>query len=120
MVGYNIQTAVDATSHLIVAHEVTNLGNDCNQLINMATQARAATGIENLTVVADRGYFKGEEILQCDKAGFTAFVPKPLTWAVKQMGTSASRTLSTLPKMMSTVAQRNSGSPGVSQTSSTA
>jgi hypothetical protein len=86
MVGYNVQTAVDATSHLIVAHEVTNVGNDCNQLTNMAGQARAATGIENLTVVADRGYFKGEEILQCDEAGITAFVPKPLTSGSKADG----------------------------------
>jgi transposase len=86
MVGYNVQTAVDATSHLIVAHEVTNVGNDCNQLTNMAGQARAATGIEKLTVVADRGYFKGEEILQCDEAGITAFVPKPLTSGSKADG----------------------------------
>jgi hypothetical protein len=86
MVGYNVQTAVDATSHLIVAHEVTNLGNDCNQLTNMAGQARAATGIENPTVVADRGYFRSEEILQCDEAGITAFVPKPLTSGSKADG----------------------------------
>ena len=105
MVGYNVQTAVDDTYHLIVAHEVTNVGNDRSQLTNMAGQARAATGIENLTVVADRGYFKSEEILQCDEAGITAFVPKPLTSAAMQMATSASRTSSTLPKMMSTVAR---------------
>jgi hypothetical protein len=86
MVGYNVQTAVDATSHLIVAHEVTNVGNDCNQLTKMVGQARAATGIENLTVVADRGYFKSEEILQCDEAGITAFVPKPLTSGSKADG----------------------------------
>ena len=86
MVGYNVQTAVDDTSHLIVAHEVTNVGNDCNQLTKMAGQARAATGIENLTVVADRGYFKSEEILQCDDAGITAFVPKPLTSGSKADG----------------------------------
>jgi transposase len=79
MVGYNVQTAVDDTHHLIVAHEVTNVGNDRSQLTNVGGQARAATGIKDLTVVADRGYFKSEEILQCDEAGITAFVPKPLT-----------------------------------------
>ncbi|SFU26743.1 IS1182 family transposase [Paraburkholderia aspalathi] len=79
MVGYNVQTAVDDTHHLIVAHEVTNVGNDRSQLSNMAAQARAATGITELTVVADRGYFKSEEILQCHEVGITAFVPKPLT-----------------------------------------
>jgi hypothetical protein len=45
----------------------------------MARQARAATGIKELTVVADRGYFKSEELLQCHEAGITTFVPKPLT-----------------------------------------
>jgi transposase len=86
MVGYNVQTAVDDQHHLIVAHEVTNSGSDRGQLATMAEQARAATGIEDLTVVADRGYFKGEEILQCAQAGITAFVPKPLTSGSKAEG----------------------------------
>ena len=79
IVGYNVQTAVDTKHHLIVAHEVTNVGHDRTQLFAMATQARSATGKEELTVVADRGYFKGEEILECDQAGMTPLVPKPLT-----------------------------------------
>jgi hypothetical protein len=72
-------TAVDTKHHLIVAHEVTNVGHDRTQLFSMAKQARSATGTEALTVVADRGYFKGEEILDCDQAGMTPLVPKPLT-----------------------------------------
>jgi len=79
IVGYNVQTAVDSKHHLIVAHEVTNVGHDRTQLFSMAKQARSATGMEALTVVADRGYFKGEEILDCDQAGITPLVPKPLT-----------------------------------------
>ena len=79
IVGYNVQTAVDTKHHLIVAHEVTNVGHDRSQLFSMAEQARSATGKEELTVVADRGYFKGEEILDCDQAGMTPLVPKPLT-----------------------------------------
>ena len=79
IVGYNVQTAVDSKHHLIVAHEVTNVGHDRTQLFSMAKQARSATGMEALTVVADRGYFKGEEILDCDQAGMTPLVPKPLT-----------------------------------------
>ncbi len=86
IVGYNVQTAVDAQHHLIVAHEVTNVGTDRGHLVTMAEQARAATGIEELTVVADRGYFSGEEILACDQAGITAFVPKPLTSNSKAEG----------------------------------
>lgn len=78
-VGYNVQTAVDSRHHLIVAHEVTNIGHDRGQLFNMAKQAREATGIKELKVVADRGYFKGEEILACHKEEITTYLPKPLT-----------------------------------------
>jgi transposase len=79
MVGYNVQAAVDAKHHLIVTHEVTNDGVDRDQLSNVAMQAREAMGVEALSVVADRGYFKSEEILACHEAGITAFVPKTLT-----------------------------------------
>ncbi len=86
IVGYNVQTAVDDKHHLIVAHEVTNVGHDRGQLSSMAKQARSATGNEELTVLADRGYFKGEEILDCDQAGITAMVPKPQTSNNKARG----------------------------------
>ena len=76
IVGYNVQTAVDADHHLIIAHEVTNKGSDRTQLSPMATKAREAIDAEELTVVADAGYFKNEEILSCHKAGITANVPK--------------------------------------------
>jgi transposase len=79
IVGYNVQTAVDAKHHLIVAHEVTNVGSDRSQLAGMAKQAQAAMDVEQLDAVADRGYFHGEEILKCEQAGITAFVAKPLT-----------------------------------------
>src|SRR5450631_3940659 len=79
IVGYNVQTAVDAKHHLIVAHEVVTTGIDRDQLTPMAEQARAATGIDDLTVVADRGYFKGEQILDCEQAGITPILPKALT-----------------------------------------
>jgi transposase len=79
IVGYNVQTAVDVKHHLIVAHEVTNVGIDRSQLSSMAKQAREAMGSPELTVVADRGYFKGEEILACHEAGITPIVPKSLT-----------------------------------------
>ncbi len=86
MVGYNVQTAVDTKNHLIVAHEVTNVGHDRNQLANMAEQAKAAMGATDLNVVADRGYYSGEEIRKCDDAGITAFVPKCLTSGAKAAG----------------------------------
>jgi len=79
MVGYNVQTAVDTQHHLIVAHEVTNVGHDRGQLANMAGQAKDAMGVEALDVLADRGYFSGEEILACGPLGVTPILPKPLT-----------------------------------------
>jgi transposase len=79
IVGYNVQTAVDAEHHLIVAHEVVTDGVDRDQLAGMAEQARQAMGTGELTVVADRGYFKSEQILECTSLGMTPLVPKSLT-----------------------------------------
>ena len=82
VVGYNVQTAVDTESHLIVAHEVSNVGSDRSQLTNMAKAAKEAMGTETLEAVADRGYFNGEEIKTCVDAGVTVTSPKPMTsWA---------------------------------------
>ena len=86
MVGYNVQAAVDTTNHLIVAHEVTNVGTDKSHLATMANQAKAALEAENLEAFADRGYFKGEEILACDEAGITVTLPKPQTSEAKSEG----------------------------------
>ena len=79
MVGYNVQTVVDAKHHLIIAHEVTNVGHDKHQLANMARQAKEVTGADGLTVLADRGYFSGEQVVACEAAGTTPIVPKVLT-----------------------------------------
>jgi transposase len=86
LVGYNVQAAVDTQHHLIVAHEDTKIGNDRSQLSTIAKQAQAAMGVRELTSVADRGYFKGEEILACEAAGVTPFVPKLLTSSAKAHG----------------------------------
>ena len=53
IVGYNVQTAVDTKNHLIVTHEVTNVGSDRHQLKKMADAAREALGTEKLN--GDRG-----------------------------------------------------------------
>jgi transposase len=79
IVGYNVQAAVDTKHHLIVAHEVTNVGTDRAQLSAMAKQTKAALETDKLDVVADRGYFSSLEILACDEDGITVTLPKPLT-----------------------------------------
>jgi transposase len=79
IVGYNVQTAVEARHHLIVAHDVTNTGHDRAQLSRMAVLAKEAIDSPALEVVADRGYFRGEEIRACDMAQITTYLPKPQT-----------------------------------------
>ncbi|AGT11045.1 IS1182 family transposase [Paracoccus aminophilus] len=79
MVGYNVQTAVDTESHIIVTHEVTNQGFDRDQLSPMAISAKDALQHEDLHAIADKGYFSGPEILACHEAGITTTVPRPAT-----------------------------------------
>lgn len=86
VVGYNLQAAVEAEHHLIVAHEVINTGSDRHQLATMAAQARGEMGTGELTVVADRGYYDGDEILACEQAGIATLVPKPLTGSSEAAG----------------------------------
>ena len=86
LIGYNAQAAVDDKHHLIVTHEVTNVGNDRRQLSTMAKRARTAMDVEDLMVVADRGYFTGEELLACHEAGITTYVPKPQTSGARAAG----------------------------------
>jgi Transposase DDE domain len=77
---------VDTKNHMIVAHEVTNVGHDRTALTGIAEQARDAMAKRTLTVLADRGYFYGEEIRRCENAGFIPLVPKPLTSGAKFEG----------------------------------
>jgi transposase len=86
VVGYNVQTAVDTEHHLIVAHEVTNVGNDTAHLANTAKAAKAALHVDELEAVTDRGYFDSEEILACDQAGITVTLPKRMTSGAKAEG----------------------------------
>src|SRR6478736_3372238 len=86
VVGYNVQAAVDTKHHLIVAHDVTNVGTDRSQLSRVAKQAKTAMGTDRLDVLADRGYFSGEEVLACEPLGITPYVPKPLTSGSKAKG----------------------------------
>ena len=86
VVGYNVQVAVDTEHHLIVTHEVTNVGNDRAQLAHVGKQAKATLRVASLDAVADRGYFSSEEILACEDAGITVTLPKPMTSGIKAKG----------------------------------
>jgi len=85
-VGYNVQTAVDTKHHLIVAHDVSMAMGDRKQLTRMSVKAKEATGIENLKVIADRGYYNMEEIKATVDEGIIPYVPKSLTSSNRKRG----------------------------------
>ena len=82
-VGYNVQVAVDAKNKLIVEQEVTNQVVDMGLLQATAEPAAEVLGVGRIDVVADKGYFRTEDIAACEKAGLTPYVPRP------QRGSSA-------------------------------
>jgi len=87
VVGYNVQSAVDSKHHLIVAHEVSKVGSDRQQLSKMAKQARDILEPKTkLTVVADKGYYNGDELRECELADIVAYVSKPKTSPNKAKG----------------------------------
>lgn len=86
VVGYNVQVAVDTEHHLIIAHEVTNSGSDRAQLSNIASQAKAVLGVDELQAVADRGYYSSAEILACHEAAIAVTLPKPVTSGIEAKG----------------------------------
>lgn len=86
VVGYNVQVAVETEHHLIVTHEVTTVGNDRAQLAPMAKAARQTLSVDDLHVIADRGYFDGEQVKECVDAGLTVTLPRPLTSGAKAAG----------------------------------
>jgi transposase len=78
-VAYNAQTVVDAQHKLIVAFDLTNEGNDQQQLHPMAVQGKDAVGADEVTVVADTGYSNGEHGALCEQDSITAVVPRAAT-----------------------------------------
>jgi transposase len=97
VVGYNVQVAVECDHHLIVTHEVTNVGNDRGQLAPMAVAAKAVLGADHLDVIADRGYFDSEQIKSCVEAGVAVTLPKPQTSGAKAAGRFGKQDFAYLP-----------------------
>jgi hypothetical protein len=116
MVGYSVQTAVDTTNHLIVAHEVTNVGTDKSQLANMANQAKSALEAESLEAVADRGYFKGEEISHAKRPESRSRCQNLRHRARNRKGALASRTSATWRRRTFTSVLPVRSSPTTSRT----
>src|SRR5947209_5720537 len=76
-VGYNVQVAVDTKHKLIVEQQVTNQVIDMGLLTQTAEAAKEVLGVETIDAVADKGYFKIEDIEACEKAGIVPYVPRP-------------------------------------------
>jgi hypothetical protein len=93
-----VQIAVDTEHHLIVTHEVTNVGSDRSQLAHVAKEAKATLHVDKLAAVADRGYFNGEEIVACDQAGITVTLQKPMTSGAKSEGRFGKQDSAYLPE----------------------
>ena len=86
VVSYNVQVVVETEHHLIVTDDMTNVGNDRAQPAPMAKAAQATLGTEDLHVIADRGYFDGEQVKGCVDAGLTVTLPRPQTSGSKAAG----------------------------------
>ena len=100
IVGYNVQAAVDVETHLIVAHDVTNAGIDRRQLSPMARKAKQLLALdadEPIKVIADQGYYRGEELLSCEEAGITAYVAKSDTSGKRGKGEFSRRQFHYIP-----------------------
>jgi transposase len=88
-VSYNVQTVVDSKLKLLVTYEVTNEGNDLGQLAVMAQAAQQALEVEELTVLADGGYYEGRALKECEDAGMVTYLPQPQSGAAKHRGVFA-------------------------------
>ena len=76
-VCYNVESAVDSKEHLVVDYDVTNISDDHNQLARMAEAAKDTLEVEKLDVTADKGFYHGKELKECEKNGITTYVSMP-------------------------------------------
>jgi transposase len=85
-VGYNVQIAVDAKHKLIAEQQVHARVGDLGLLTETASAAREILGVERIDAVADRGYFKSEDIEASEAAGIVPYVPKPIRGSAASNG----------------------------------
>lgn len=76
IIGYNVQSAVDEKNKLIIDYEVRNNVNDQGLLYEVAKNAKEKLGVNSIEVLADKGYFKSEDIIKCEENGIIPYVPK--------------------------------------------
>jgi len=76
-ISHNVQIAVDKEEHIVIAVDVTSSPADQGQLSNMGKQSKEEMGVEEITVIADKGYWNGEELKKCEEEGIKAIVAYP-------------------------------------------
>ena len=76
-VSYNVQTAVDQKHKLVVDSEVITTPADQGQLCNMAKNAKEVLEVEEIKVLADKGYYATKDLVECETNGIETYVPKP-------------------------------------------
>lgn len=77
IVGYNVQSTVDEKNKLIINYDVKSKGTDQGLLLEEALKAKNILGTETIEVLADKGYYKLEDIISCEENGIEVYVPKP-------------------------------------------
>ena len=76
-ISHNVQIAVEAKNHFIVAVDVTSDAVDYEQLHNISSQAKTELGVDELTAIADRGYYSAEEFKKCMDDNIRPIAPRP-------------------------------------------
>ena len=120
VVGYNVQSVVDAKHHLVVTHEVTNQGTDRAQLSSMGKQTQEALGTDKLTALADRGYYAGPKSSSASKPGSMRWCQSTIHRTIWPRGSSTNATSAISLVAMSTDAPPVSVPSGASRRLSTA
>ena len=64
--GYNVQTAVDAETGMTVDFHVNIRVDDKGNLFSVSEKAKEILAVENLTVLADKGYYDGQDLAKCE------------------------------------------------------
>jgi hypothetical protein len=76
-ISHNVEIAVEEKNHFIVAVDATSDAVDYGQLHNISSQAKEELGVDELTSIADRGFYSGEEFKKCKEDGIAVIAPKP-------------------------------------------
>lgn len=76
-VSFNVQTAVDTETHMILDYTVTNQVTDHGMLAPTLDSVKAERGDEIIHGIADKGYQKDEDMIACLEKGIVPHVILP-------------------------------------------